>query len=60
MCVELGYREYVPRQQYHPSMQRFWTNVGMIRLDEWHYCAFYHGPRISKEILAWPKAGGSQ
>ena len=24
--------------------------------DVWHYCAFYYGPQISKDIWAWPKA----
>lgn len=23
--------------------------------DEWHYCAAYHGPQISKDVRAWPR-----
>jgi len=23
--------------------------------DEWHYCAEYHGPQISKDVWAWPR-----
>ena len=59
MCFELGYRQYVPREQYHPAMQRFWTDVGMIDPDGWHYCASYHGPQISKDVWVWPKSSGA-
>ncbi len=24
--------------------------------DAWHYCALYHGPQISRDVWAWPKA----
>ncbi len=24
--------------------------------DEWHYCARYHGPQVSKDVWVWPKA----
>jgi len=24
--------------------------------EAWHYCALYHGPQISKDVLVWPKA----
>lgn len=24
--------------------------------EQWHYCACYHGPQISKDVWAWPKA----
>ena len=24
--------------------------------DEWHYCAMYHGPQVSKEVWVWPRA----
>ena len=24
--------------------------------DEWHYCAFYNGPQVSKDVWVWPKA----
>ena len=24
--------------------------------DAWHYCALYHGPQVSKDVLVWPKA----
>lgn len=60
MCFESGFSRYVPREEYHPRMQRFWSDLGMIRLDAWHYCAFYHGPQISKDIWVWPKHGGAQ
>ena len=55
-CCVLPFRRYVPREDYHPAMRRFWTDLGMIRPDQWHYCARYHGPQISKDIWIWPKA----
>ena len=24
--------------------------------DEWHYCAMYHGPQISKEVWVWRRS----
>lgn len=24
--------------------------------DGWHYCALYHGPRFSGDVLVWPMA----
>ena len=24
--------------------------------DAWHYCALYHGPQLSKDVIVWPKA----
>ena len=23
--------------------------------SEWHYCAMYHGPQVSKEVWVWPR-----
>ncbi|HUT56496.1 MAG TPA: hypothetical protein VNA25_01325 [Phycisphaerae bacterium] len=55
-CCVLPFRRYVPREDYHPAMRRFWSDLGMIRPDQWHYCARYHGPQISKDVWVWPKA----
>lgn len=52
-CRELGFRRYVPRHEYHPAMQQFWTDIGTIRPDEWHYCAYYDGPQVSKDVWVW-------
>jgi hypothetical protein len=51
----MGFRQYVPRSEYPELLRRFWTDLGMIRLQEWRYCAFYDGPQISKEVLVWPR-----
>ena len=55
MCREYLFRRHMPREEYHPSMQRFWTNVGTVKMDQWRYCASYDGPRISSEVLVWPR-----
>jgi hypothetical protein len=55
MCPELGYRLYVPRDDYPELLRRAWTDLGMIRLEEWRYCAFYDGPQISTDVMVWPK-----
>ena len=23
--------------------------------DAWHYCAYYHGPQVSRDVWVWPK-----
>ncbi len=46
---------YVPKEDYHPAMQPFWSDLGMIRPEQWHYCSEYHGPQISKDICVCPK-----
>jgi hypothetical protein len=60
MCFELGLQQYVSRDTYPSLLRKFWTDVGMIDVNEWHYCASYHGPQISKDIWAWPRHGGNQ
>ena len=30
-------------------------HVCLPRPNEWHYCADYHGPQISKDVWAWPR-----
>lgn len=30
-------------------------HVCLPERDEWHYCAEYHGPQISKDVWAWPR-----
>lgn len=54
-CPELGLRAYVPRENVHPAMRQFWTDLATIRLDEWHYCKFYDGPAVSKDVWVWPR-----
>jgi hypothetical protein len=60
MCFELGLSQYVPRDTYPPLLRKSWSDTGMIDPNEWHYCALYHGPQISKDIWAWPRHGGNQ
>ena len=43
MCYVMGKRRYVPRSEYHKSMQRFWTDLGMVEPEQWRYCAAYEG-----------------
>jgi len=31
-------------------------HVCLPQPDEWHYCAEYHGPQISKDVWAWPRS----
>ena len=54
-CHVLAFRRYVPREEYRPAMRPFWTDVGMIRPEAWHYCACYHGPQISKDVWVWSR-----
>lgn len=56
ICSQLPVVKYVPRQK----SRRFWSDAGMIDPEQWHYCALYHGPQISKDIWAFPRHGGSQ
>jgi len=30
-------------------------HVCLPQRAEWHYCAYYHGPQISKDVWAWPR-----
>ena len=55
-CEARGLVRYVPKADYEPAMQPFWSDLGMIRPEQWHYCADYHGPQISMDVWAWPKA----
>ena len=55
-CEARGLVRYIPKADYHPAMQPFWSDLGMIRPEQWHYCADYHGPQISMDVWAWPKA----
>ncbi len=41
ICWEQGLRRYVPREEYHRAMRRFWTDLGMIDPAAIHYCAGY-------------------
>lgn len=55
-----GFRRYVPGEDYHPAMRRFWTDVGMIRPDQWYRCAEYHGPLVSKNVWVCPRVAPSR
>lgn len=57
-CHEFGFITYIPREQYPKPMQRFWNDLNMIRPDEWHWCASYDGPSISKDVQVWPQTAG--
>lgn len=54
-CDVLCFRRHVSREDYRPAMRSFWTDLGMIRPDAWHFCAFYDGPQISDDVWLWPK-----
>jgi hypothetical protein len=49
-CQAMPFVPYVPREEYPLLLHKFWTDLGMIRPGEWHYCARYLGPQISKEV----------
>jgi hypothetical protein len=42
-------------EDYHPAMQPFWSDLGMIRPEQWCYCSEYYGPQISKDVFVCPK-----
>jgi hypothetical protein len=46
---------YIPKADYHLAMQPFWSDLGMIRPEQWHYCSDYYGPQISKDVWVWPR-----
>lgn len=54
-CHEMGLVAYVPQEAYHPAMRGFWSDVGMVRLDAWHYCASYDGTVLSNDVWVLPK-----
>ena len=54
-CREFLFRRYVPREEYPKAMRPFWTDVGRIRPEQWHYCARYDGPALSADVWVWPK-----
>ena len=60
-CRVLPFVPYVPRQAYPEPLRKFWSDAGMIRPGEWHYCALYQGPQISKDVLVvkHPQGGES-
>ncbi len=53
-CEVSGLVRYVPREDYEPLVRQFWSDLGMIRPQQWHYCADYRGPQISKDVV-WSK-----
>ena len=52
-CHEMGLVTYVPREAYHPAMRRFWSDLGMVRPEAWHYCQCYDGPAVSTDVWIW-------
>ena len=56
VCHVLPFRRFVQRRDVHPALRRFWTDLGMVRPDAWHYCRDYHGPQISTDVWVWPRA----
>jgi hypothetical protein len=55
ICRVHGFTRYLPREDSHPSMQPFWTDLGTVRPDEWHYCADYRGPTLRGEPWLRPQ-----
>ena len=53
-CEIRGLVRYVSREDYEPSVRQFWSDLGMIRPQQWHYCADYRGPQISKNVWVCP------
>jgi len=54
-CEVCGFVQYIPKEDYDPSVRQFWSDLGMIRSQQWHYCTYYRGPQISKDVWVCPK-----
>ncbi len=54
-CDTRGLVRYIPKADYEPAMRPFWSDLGMIRPRQWHYCSDYHGPQISKDVCVCSK-----
>lgn len=48
-CRELPIRKYTTPESLHPALRQYWTDIGMIKIDEWHYCSKYDGPESSDQ-----------
>ena len=54
-CGVLPFRRFIPREDVPALIRRFWTDLGMVDPGEWHYCACYHGPQVSKDVWEWSR-----
>jgi hypothetical protein len=54
-CGVLPFTRFIPRDDVPALIRRFWTDAGMVDPREWHYCACYHGPQVSKDVWVWPR-----
>lgn len=48
ICLVNGFMQHVPHEDRHVAMQPFWTDLGMVRPKDWHYCADYQDDQCAK------------
>ena len=53
-CRVLPFHRFIPRGALPSLLRRFWTDLGMVRPEAWHYCRHYYGPQISRDVWVWP------